>query len=95
MVQDLITGAAMRRRRQAKQKQYRYETRISETIAIGLYKEQCIRLIVEQDKERKNELFIRLKEEMMKPIVPVRPSPSSPRRWYYCNKYQCNLKPSF
>ena len=95
MVQYLITGAEMRRRRQAKKKQYRYETRITENIAIGLYKEQCIRLILEEDDRRKNELFIRLKEEMMKHIVPVRPSPSSPRRWQYFNKYQCNLKPSF
>ena len=95
MVQDLITGAEMRRRRQAKKKRYRYETRINENIAIGLYKEQFIRLILEQDNERKNEMFIRLKEEMMKHLVPVRASPSSPRRWQYFNKYKCNLKPCF
>ena len=46
MVQDLISGAEKRRRRQGKKKQYRYEIRINENIAIGLYKEQYIRLIV-------------------------------------------------
>ena len=93
MVQGLISGAETRRRRQAKKKQQRYEIRITGNIAIGLYKEQCIRLIVEEDDRRKNELFIQLKEEMMKNLVPVRPLPSSLRRWQYFNKY--DLKPSF
>jgi hypothetical protein len=40
-------------------------------------------------------MFVRLKEEMMKNIVPVRASPSGPRRWQYFNKYKGNQKPSF
>jgi hypothetical protein len=85
----------MRQRRYSKQKQSRYETRINENRAIGLYKEQVIRLIMEKDPHKKDWMFIQLKEEMMRNVVPVRKSPSAPRRWQYFNKYKCNQKPSF
>jgi hypothetical protein len=96
MVQDVLTGAEMmRRRRYSKKKQYRYETRINENIAIGLYKEQFIWLIMEEDLKKKDRMFAQLKEEMMKNIVPVRTLPGGPRRWQYFNKYKCNQKPGF
>jgi hypothetical protein len=50
---------------------------------------------MEEDPERKALLFVRLKEDMMKNIVPLRPMPVSPRRWKYFNKYKCTLKPGF
>jgi hypothetical protein len=96
MVQDVITGAELQaQRKKKKKKPCRHKTRINENIATGLYKEQFIRLMLEEDPERKNLLFIHLKEEMMKNIVPVRVLPGSPRRWKYFNKYKCNLKPGF
>jgi hypothetical protein len=95
MVQDLITLAERRLKQRSRKQGYWYEMRINENIAIGLYKEQFIRLILEEDTERKNELFLRLKEAMMKNIVPVRILPGRKRRWKYFNKYKCNQKPSF
>jgi hypothetical protein len=95
MVQDLITGAERRLKVRSRKQGYRYETRINENIAIGLYKEQFIRLIVEEDVGRKNELFVQLREAMMKNIVPVRTMPGRKRRWQYFNKYKCNQKPGF
>jgi hypothetical protein len=95
MVQDVISGAELRAKSKTHKKRSRYTTRINENIAIGLYKERFIRLMMEEDRARKNELFIRLKEDMLKNIVPIRSLPSSPRRWKYFNKYKCNLKPSF
>jgi hypothetical protein len=95
MVQDVITGAQMRAQRKKQKRQSRYQTRINENIAIGLYKERFIRLMLEENKERQNGLFVQLKEDMMKNIVPVRILPGKPRRWKYFNKYKCNLKPGF
>jgi hypothetical protein len=95
MVQDLITMAERRLKERSRKRGYRYETRINENIAIGLYKEQFIRLILEEDTDRKNDMFLRLKEAMMKNIVPVRTLPGRKRRWQYFNKYKCNQKPSF
>jgi hypothetical protein len=95
MVQDAITGAESRARRKKRERRSRRQTRINENRAIGLYKERFIRLLLEEDRVRRNELFVQLKEDMMKNIAPIRASPGSPRRWKYFNKCKCNLKPSF
>ena len=95
MVQDLITAAECRAAKKAKKKRLEYEIRINENIAIGLFKEQFIRLMIEEDDSRKDEMFRQLAADMEKNIVPVRKLKSAPRKWQYFNKYKCNLKPSF
>jgi hypothetical protein len=95
MVQDLITAAECRAAKKAKKKGLKYEIRINENIAIGLFKEQFIRLMIEEDDSRKDEMFRRLAADMEKNIVPIRKLKSAPRKWRYFNKYKCNLKPSF
>jgi hypothetical protein len=69
--------------------------RINENIAVGLFKEQFIRLILEEDNTQKDELFRGLVADMERNIVPVRKLKSSNRKWNYFNKYKCNQKPSF
>ena len=95
IVQDMITAAECRSAKRAKKKRLKYETRINENIAIGLFKEQFIRLILEEEDSRKDDMFRRLMADMERNIVPVRKLKSIPRRWKYFNKYKCNLKPSF
>ena len=95
MVEDMITGAEYRASGEAKRKRLRYKVRINENIAIGLFKEQFIRLMVEQEDGRKDQMFRSLIAEMQRNIVPVRNLKSSPRKWKHYNKYKCNLKPSF
>ena len=96
IVQDLITQAEKRAVRSSKKKQHRYAIRINENIAIGLFKEQFIKLIMEEDENRKDALFKRLTTDMERYIVPVREKQkSSPRKWKYFNKYKSNLKPTF
>ena len=95
IVQDMITVAECRSAKRAKKKRLKYEMRINENIAIGLFKEQFIRLILEEEDSRKDDMFRRLMADMERNIVPVRKLKSTPRRWKYFNKYKCNLKPSF
>ena len=95
MVQDLITAAESRAAKRAKKKRLKYEMRINENIAIGLFKEKFIRLMVEENDSRKDEMFRQLAADMERNIVPVRKLKSAPRKWRYFNKYKCNLKPSF
>jgi hypothetical protein len=96
MVQDLITSAERRAVRKSRKKQYRYAIRINENIAIGLFKNQFINLIMEEDDHRKDKKFRQLTDDMERYIVPVRNNqPSAPRKWNKRNKYKCNLKPSF
>jgi len=95
MVQDLINAAECRAAGRAKKKRLKYAVRINENIAIGLFKERFIRLILEEDDNRKDAMFMRLTADMERNIVPVRKLKSAPRKWKYFNKYKCNQKPSF
>jgi hypothetical protein len=95
IVQDLITAAEYRAVKRGKKKGYKYTIRINENIAIGLFKEQFIKLIMEEDDSIKSTMFKRLTADMERYIVPVRKLKSSPRKWKYFNKYKCNQKPSF
>jgi hypothetical protein len=95
MVQDLINAAEYRAAKKAKKKRLKYEIRINENIAIGLFKEKFIKLIMEEDDRLKDGMFRRLITDMERYIVPVRKLKGAPRKWKYFNKYKCNLKPSF
>jgi hypothetical protein len=96
LIQDLITATEKRAVEKSRKKQHKYEIRINENIAIGLFKKQFINLMMEEDDCQKSALFSRLTADMEKHIVPVRNNQkSSPRKWKRCNKYKCNLKPSF
>jgi len=95
MVQDLIMAAEHRAVKKAKKKRLKYEIRINENIAIGLFKEKFIKLIMEEDEGLKGAMFKQLTADMERYIVPVRKLKSSPRKWKYFNKYKCNQKPSF
>jgi hypothetical protein len=64
-------------------------------IAIGLFKEQFIRLILEEGEGKKIKMFERLKAEIERNIVPVRELKGTRRKWNYFNKYKCNQKPGF
>ena len=95
IIQDLIIKAEHEAKNKATEKQLCYEVRINQNIAIGLFKEQFIKLMLEEDEERKSAMFLSLIAEMERNILPIRELKSSPRKWNKANKYKCNLKPSF
>jgi hypothetical protein len=95
VLQDLISVAELRAVKKAKKRGLKYKIRINENIAIGLFKEQFVRLIMEEDDSIKDIMFKQLISDMERYIVPVRNLKSSPRKWKYFNKYKCNQKPSF
>ena len=95
MVQDLIASAEFRAAKKAKKKRLKYAIRINENIAIGLFKEQFICLMMEEDDRLKEDIYKQLIANMERNIVPVRKLKSAPRKWKYFNKYKCNLKPAF
>ena len=80
-VQDLITAAQCRATKQAKEKRLKYEIRINENIAIGLFKEPFIRLMIEENNDRKDAMYRQLTADMERNIVPVRTLKSAPREW--------------
>jgi hypothetical protein len=95
MVQDVIHSTEEELKEETEKKHYKYEMRINENIAIGLFKEQIIHILLEDNSKKQGALFDKLTEEMLKSIVPVRTLPSKKRKWNYFNKYKCNQKPSY
>jgi len=87
IIQDLINQAEYRAAKKAKKRRLKYEVRINENIAIGLFKEKFIRLTMEKDDQQKGELYRQLIANMEENIVPVRKLKGAPRRWKYFNKY--------
>ncbi|MDR3122850.1 MAG: hypothetical protein LBU16_03615 [Treponema sp.] len=95
MTQDVLGEAEEQARERGKEREYRHEVKINENIAIGLWKEQFIRLMLEDDKEKQEQLLRRLQADMERNIVPVRQLKGRGRKWNYFNKYKCNQKPGF
>jgi hypothetical protein len=96
IIQDLIMEAERGVAKEAKRKGYKYEMRINENIAIGIFKERFLRLMGARDGNFNEGMFRELIADMQNNIVPVRREmKSTPRKWNRANKYKCNLKPSF
>jgi hypothetical protein len=93
MVQDAIHSKEEELKEKSKQKKYKYEMKMNENVAIGLLKEQFIRLMIEDNPKKRSTMFDKLTNDILKNIVPVRPDlPDKPRKW---NKYKCNQKLKF
>ena len=95
IVQDLIHAAEYRAKKAGEEKKLKHEVRINENIAIGLFKETMIALMLEEDEEQRGRIYTELIAEMEKEILPIRNCASQPRRFKHSNKYKCNQKPAF
>ena len=60
MARDLITSAERRAAKKSKERGHKYKIRINENIAIGLFKERFIKLVMEEDDIAKAAMFRRL-----------------------------------
>jgi len=95
IIQDIATAAEKRAQKKAKSRKYLYDVRINENMAIGLFKEQFIRLMMEEEDFKQKEMSKKLMADIERYIVPVRALKSSPRVPRKSNKYKCNQKPTF
>jgi hypothetical protein len=95
IIQDLMTAAEGRAQKKAKSKKYLYGVQINENMAIGLFKEQFIRIMVEEEDSKQKEMSEKLMADIERYIVPIRTIKSAPRRPRNRNKYKCNQKPTF
>lgn len=73
----------------------KYPMHTNENIAIGLFKEQMIKLILETNDVRRGKLLFELQEEMEEYILPQRKLPGKERKKNLSNKYKNNQKNSF
>ena len=77
------------------QKKSKYPVRINENIALGVFREEFIELMMEDDTAKRDEKYVVLQKEMENYYLPKRKSDSKKRKFHPANKYASNLKPSF
>ena len=73
----------------------KYHQHINENMAIGLFAQDLIKILLEENQRRKRHKIRRLEEDMKKYLLPVRESPSQKRKFRQSNKYTSNQKNSF
>ena len=77
------------------QKKSKYPVRINENIALGVFREDFIELMMEDDAVKRDKKYVALQKEMENYYLPKRKSDSKKRKFHPANKYASNLKPSF
>lgn len=71
----------------------KYHYKVNMNILIGTFKEYIIKIVIEEDDEKREELQSYMMEEITKNLVPIRKGRSSPRKKYKGrNKYRVNVK---
>ena len=95
MVQDIRRYADSEVRKAGKGKELKHPIRTNENIAIGLFKEQMIKIVLEKSPQRQAELLQELQSEMEQYVLPVRDLPGHERKKNISNKYKNNQKNSF
>jgi len=95
MLQDILRETDKNVREKSREKGYKHEVRTNENLAIGIFKDHLIRLLLYEDPEERRQQMEQLQTDMERHIVPVRSQPSRARKWNYLNKNKCNQKPSF
>lgn len=95
MMQDIRKDANEEVSEKSSKKGSKYPMHTNENIAIGLFKEQMIKIILEKDGSKRGQLLLALQEEMEEHILPQRKLPNKERKKNLSNKYKNNQKDSF
>lgn len=93
MIQDIRNSA--NKNIGSKEGSYKYAMRTNENIAIGLFKETMISILMEEDSSKREKQLEELQSEIEKHVLPVRKLKSSKRNKNISNKNKNNQKSSF
>lgn len=78
-----------------KKKNLKYPIRINKNTAIGIFKDEFLRIMIEDDINKRNSRIESIIEEMQKYYLPIRKSQSKERAFHRANKYASNQKSLF
>lgn len=95
MIQDIRKAADEEVAVKSSEKGSKYPMHTNENIAVGLFKEQMIKIILEKDSAKRGQLLLELQAEMEEYILPQRKLPNKERKKNLSNKYKNNQKNSF
>ncbi|KJS23014.1 MAG: hypothetical protein VR72_03255 [Clostridiaceae bacterium BRH_c20a] len=92
---DMIRDAEKEHHRKNKHKKYKHPMRINKNIAIGIIKEDLIRMALEDDHQKRGQIFSEIIETIAKNIIPIRENRQYPRKKSPSTKYPTTKKRSF
>ena len=72
LVYNMIQTMKNEAEEKIEQKKYKHEMKVNENIAIGLFKNEMIKIILEEDEKKRAMMYDKLSEKMLKYRIPVR-----------------------
>lgn len=95
-LQDMIYTGNNKLKEKQKDKNLKLEYKINENIAVGIFKNELIRILLIKDDKESNRQYEELMNEMTNYTTAIRKGrPSQPRLFNRANKYRTNMKSSF
>ena len=95
MVQDIRNSANEEAAAAGRENRNKYPMHTKENVAIGLFKETMLKILLEPEEKKRIKKLGELQEEMERYVLPIRELPGKERRKNISNKYKNNQKSSF
>ena len=95
MVQDIRNSADEEAAAAGRENRNKYPMHTNENVAIGLFKETMLKILLEPEEKKRIKKLGELQEEMERYVLPIRELPGKERRKNISNKYKNNQKSSF
>lgn len=77
------------------QTKYKNEMKVNMNMAVGFVKKALIKIILEEDINKQNQMFDLLEQKIEKYIIPIKKDRHYPRNKGKKNKYSINKRKSF
>lgn len=95
MVQDIRNSADEETAAAGRENGNKYPMHTNENMAIGLFKESMLKILLEPEEKNRIKKLNELQKEMERYVLPIRELPGKERRKNISNKYKNNQKSSF
>ena len=95
MIQDIRNSADEEAAETGRKSGNKYLMHTNENIAIGLFKEDMLKILLEAEEKKRIKKLNELQEEMERYVLPLRELPGKERRKNISNKYKNNQKSSY
>lgn len=95
MIQDIRKNADEEAAITGKKKGNKYPMYTNENLAIGMFKESMIKIVLENNLPKCVKMLEELQKEMENYVLPIRELPNKERKKNLSNKYKNNQKNSF
>lgn len=95
LVYNMISSMKKEAEEKIEQKRYKHEMKINDSMAIGLFKNEFILILLEEDENKKNEMFDTLVNKISKFKIPIRKDRKFPIVFKSENKHSFNKLKNF